>query len=113
MKANRFDQALSQIPKEWGVSIPDSIAEGTEKYFHVIMVKRTHIPAEETYRTQAYVQQYPQEAWLKKGGVKDNLPLLGYNKAFILHDPTIKVEVKVEEKKPAGRPKKQVEESED
>ena len=109
MKANRFDQALSQIPKEWGVSIPDSIAEGTESYFHVIMIKRTHIPAEETYKTVSYVQQYPQEAWLKKGGVKDNLPLLGYNKAYILHDPTVKVVAPKEEKKPAGRPKKQIE----
>jgi hypothetical protein len=110
MKANKFNQTVNQVPKEWGITIPDSIDDACKDYFHVLIVKRTHLPEQETYSTSAIVQQFNVEAWSRKGGVKENLPMLGYTKTFILHDPTVKEEVKeevkAEVKKPAGRPKK-------
>ena len=108
MKANNFEQTINQVPKEWGIKIPDSIDDACKSYYHILMVRRTHIPEQETYKTTSYVQQYDHTSWNRKGGVKENLGLLGYTKCFVLHDPTKKEEI-VEEKKPAGRPKKQTE----
>jgi hypothetical protein len=107
MKANNYEQTLKQIPNEWGVKISDSIDELSKDFYHVVLVQRVNDPEREAYRTSAHVKQFRSEAWNnKKGGIKEQLPLLGYKHFFILHDPTKKVE-EVVTKKPAGRPKKE------
>lgn len=103
MKANNYEQTLKQVPKEWGINVPDSISDACKDYYHVLMVRRENNPELETYHTVASVQQYPKDGWNKrKGAIKDMLPILGYKHMFILHDPT----KKVEPVKKAGRPKK-------
>ena len=104
IKANSFEQTINQVPNEWGVEVPETIAASCKDYYHVLLIQRTNDPALERYTTTASVQQFPKDSWVsRKGGIKDTLPLLGYKHAFILHDPT-----KPEVKKPAGRPKKKV-----
>ena len=110
MKANNYSQTAAQIPNEWGIKIPDSIDELSKDYYHILLVERQHDPEAQTYKTTFKVSAFPKSMWDRaKGSSREQLALLGYRNVFVLHNPNNPmIEEEVEVKKPAGRPKKQV-----
>lgn len=96
IKANNYDVVYKQVPSDYGVTVPSEIDANCAGLYHCLFIRRTHRPAQEDYLTAAYVKQFQPDAWERKGGVKDNLALLGYTKVYVLHDP----------KKPVAKAKK-------
>ena len=110
IKANNFEQTVNQVPKEWGIDIPDTISELEKDYYHILIVTRTHIPEQETYRTSARVSKVRADFWNhKKNPIDKSWAALGYRNRFVLHDPSKPAPAP---KKAAGRPKKSEESKE-
>jgi hypothetical protein len=103
VKANNFDTAVQQVPKEWGIDIPDTISAAEKGFYHVLVVERQHIPEQERYVTRPRIVKLRPEFWNnKKSPIDKTMATLGYRNRFVIHDPS-KPEVAP---KKAGRPSK-------
>lgn len=94
IKANNYSQAskeLEAIEKGLSASISEDVKAGNENHFNVVMVQRINDAVNERYLTKLVPQTFSSEGYEK---VKKQFKYLGYTKIILLHDPTLKEEVK-------------------
>lgn len=91
VKANNHTAAAREVAaqdKELGAKVPDTVLEKDAHLYHVLLIQKIHIEAEQRYETRVSTQKLNQRAFEK---ATKGLKQAGFDKMIVLHTPDKKV----------------------
>lgn len=89
---NLLEVAKKQMSKFISkIDVPTEINENEAGLYHVVIVEASFNQAQLEATYKAKIQMYDDRSWI---AVKDRLKQIGHTNIYVIHDPTIKGEVK-------------------